>query len=99
MRPLHRGILARPRRGTPRGGAILSGVGNDGATSVCVFCGSSTPADPIYSRAAAELAEALVSRGIEVVYGGGRVGLMGVLADAALAKGGRVTGVIPVGLS
>ncbi|HZQ59075.1 MAG TPA: TIGR00730 family Rossman fold protein [Acidimicrobiales bacterium] len=74
-------------------------MGNDGATSVCVFCGSSTPGDPVYSSAAAELAEALVSRGIEVVYGGGRVGLMGVLADAALAKGGRVTGVIPVGLS
>jgi uncharacterized protein (TIGR00730 family) len=65
---------------------------------VCVFCGSSTPPDPIYADAAADLAETLVTRGINVVYGGGSVGLMGVLADAALAKGGRVTGVIPVGL-
>ena len=66
--------------------------------SVCVFCGSSTPPDPRYTAAAADLAETLVARGIDIVYGGGRVGLMGVVADAALAKGGNVIGVIPVGL-
>ncbi len=69
-----------------------------GIRSVCVFCGSSTPADGRYQRAAIELAEAVVGRGLQLVYGGGRVGLMGSLADAALAKGGRVIGVLPVGL-
>lgn len=68
------------------------------AASVCVFCGSSTPTDPRYRHAAVELAETIVDRGLELVYGGGQVGLMRVLADAALAKGGRVIGVIPVGL-
>jgi uncharacterized protein (TIGR00730 family) len=66
--------------------------------AVCVFCGSSTPADPRYRLAAVELAEAIADRGLDLVYGGGRVGLMGAVADAALAKGGRVIGVIPVGL-
>lgn len=66
--------------------------------AVCVFCGSSTPADPQYRRAAVELAEAIAARGLDLVYGGGKVGLMGIVADAALAKGGRVIGVIPVGL-
>ena len=66
--------------------------------SVCVFCGSSTPSDPRYRHAAVELAETMADRRLRLVYGGGRVGLMGVLADAALAKGGRVVGVIPVGL-
>lgn len=80
------------------GSAILSAVGSDGTKSVCVFCGSSTPSDPVFTEAATALAEELVARGIEVVYGGGCVGLMGIVADAALAKGGRVIGVIPVGL-
>jgi uncharacterized protein (TIGR00730 family) len=66
--------------------------------SVCVFCGSSTPNDPRYREAAVELGALVATRGIRLVYGGGRVGLMGALADAALAQGGRVTGVIPVGL-
>jgi uncharacterized protein (TIGR00730 family) len=66
--------------------------------SVCVFCGSSTPDDPRYADAARQLGATLAHRGIELVYGGGSVGLMGVLADAALDTGGRVTGVIPVGL-
>jgi len=65
---------------------------------VCVFCGSSTPADPAYREAATQLGALVADRGIELVYGGGRVGLMGELADAALSRGGRVTGVIPVGL-
>jgi uncharacterized protein (TIGR00730 family) len=62
---------------------------------VCVYCGSSPGADPAYSEAVAALATALVRRGIGVVYGGGAVGLMGVLADTALAAGGEVTGVLP----
>ena len=66
--------------------------------SVCVFCGSSTPPDPRYSAAAVELGTLVAGRGIELVYGGGSTGLMGALADAALAAGGRVTGVLPAGL-
>jgi uncharacterized protein (TIGR00730 family) len=62
---------------------------------VCVFSGSSPGRDPAYTRAAAELGEALVARGIGVVYGGASVGLMGTVADAALAAGGEVIGVIP----
>jgi uncharacterized protein (TIGR00730 family) len=62
---------------------------------LCVFCGSSPGARPEYRAAAAELGRALASRGIGVVYGGASVGLMGVLADAALAAGGEVIGVIP----
>jgi uncharacterized protein (TIGR00730 family) len=62
---------------------------------ICVFAGSSPGANDAYRSAAVELGEALAARDIELVYGGGCVGLMGVLADAALARGGRVTGVIP----
>jgi uncharacterized protein (TIGR00730 family) len=62
---------------------------------ICVFCGSARGAHPAYEEAARALADALVARGIGVVYGGGRVGLMGVVADAALAAGGEVIGVIP----
>jgi len=65
---------------------------------VCVFCGSSTPVDPAYREAAMQLGALVADRGIDLVYGGGRVGLMGELADAALSRGGRVVGVIPVGL-
>ena len=66
--------------------------------AVCVFCGSSTPPDNRYSDAARALGRLVASRRIDLVYGGGRVGLMGELADACLAGGGRVIGVIPVGL-
>jgi len=62
---------------------------------VCVFCGSSAGARPEYSEAARDLAGELVRSGLGLVYGGGSVGLMGVLADAALAAGGEVIGVIP----
>jgi uncharacterized protein (TIGR00730 family) len=62
---------------------------------VCVFCGSSYGAEPVYREAAASLGLALARAGIGVVYGGGKVGLMGVLADAALDAGGEVIGVIP----
>jgi uncharacterized protein (TIGR00730 family) len=66
---------------------------------VCVFCGSSRGRDPRYAEQTAALARELVSRGIGVVFGGGSIGLMGVLADHALAGGGTVTGVIPHGLA
>jgi uncharacterized protein (TIGR00730 family) len=66
---------------------------------LCVFCGSSPGRDPRYAAAAAGLARALASRGVGVVFGGGSVGLMGVLADHVLAAGGRLTGVIPHGLA
>jgi uncharacterized protein (TIGR00730 family) len=61
----------------------------------CVFCGSNRGANPSYAVAAADLARCLVANGIGIVYGGGNVGLMGVLADAALAARGQVIGVIP----
>ncbi len=62
---------------------------------LCVYCGSSAGTDPRYRAAATELGAGLAARGIELVYGGGRNGLMGCVADAALAGGGRVTGIIP----
>lgn len=66
---------------------------------VCVFAGSSTGARPDYADAARALARELTRRRIGIVYGGGSVGLMGVLADTALADGGEVIGVIPRGLA
>jgi uncharacterized protein (TIGR00730 family) len=63
--------------------------------SICVFCGSSTGANPAYRRAAESLGRAIATSGRRLVYGGGNVGLMGVLADAALEQGGQVIGVIP----
>jgi hypothetical protein len=62
---------------------------------VCVYCGSNRGARPEYAAAAHRLGRLLGERGIGLVYGGGNVGLMGVLADAALAAGAAVTGVIP----
>jgi uncharacterized protein (TIGR00730 family) len=65
---------------------------------LCVYCGSSDGADERYRAAASELGAGLAARGIELVYGGGRNGLMGSVADAVMAGGGRVTGIIPVHL-
>jgi uncharacterized protein (TIGR00730 family) len=62
---------------------------------VCVFCGSSPGARPAYGEATVELARVLVSEGLELVYGGADVGLMGTLADTVLAEGGEAIGVIP----
>lgn len=62
---------------------------------LCVFCGSNRGARPEYAAAATEFGRLLAAEGVTLVYGGGSVGLMGVLADAALAAGGRVIGVIP----
>lgn len=62
---------------------------------VCVFCGSHFGADPAFRAAAEGLGEALAERGLGLVYGGGDVGLMGVVADTVMAAGGEVIGVIP----
>jgi hypothetical protein len=61
---------------------------------LCVFCGSSRGSDPRFGRVAADLGRAIAEDGHDLVYGGGAVGLMGVVADAALAAGGSVVGVI-----
>ena len=63
--------------------------------NVCVYCGSSSNVDEVYKSAAKNLGELIASEGWGVVYGGGRVGLMGIVADAALAKGANVIGIIP----
>lgn len=62
---------------------------------VCVYCGSSPGDRPDYAELAREVGRAITGRGMSLVYGGGHVGLMGVVADAALAAGGEVVGVIP----
>jgi uncharacterized protein (TIGR00730 family) len=67
--------------------------------ALCVFCGSARGARPAYVEAAEALADELARRGTGLVYGGGNVGLMGVVADAALARGVRVTGIIPQALA
>ncbi|BBU47098.1 putative cytokinin riboside 5'-monophosphate phosphoribohydrolase [Pseudomonas putida] len=66
--------------------------------SVCVFCGASIGANPAYREAAVALGQAIARRGLTLVYGGGAVGLMGVVADAAMAAGGEVVGIIPQSL-
>ncbi|WP_447753741.1 LOG family protein [Pseudomonas nicosulfuronedens] len=66
--------------------------------SVCVFCGASPGATPIYQEAAEALGRHLAENGIQLVYGGGAVGLMGMVANAALAAGGEVIGIIPQSL-
>ena len=63
--------------------------------ALTVFCGANTGSDPIYTEVARQMGHLLASEGIALVYGGGKVGLMGVIADAVLEKGGKVIGVIP----
>jgi uncharacterized protein (TIGR00730 family) len=70
-------------------------LGEVAVQSVCVFCGSNVGKDEVYAEAARALARAIVGAGLKLVYGGGNIGLMGVLADAVLAAGGHVTGVTP----
>lgn len=69
-----------------------------GLSSVCVFCGANFGADPAYAEAAANFGQLVADRGLRLVYGGANVGLMGVIADAALASGGEVIGVLPEAL-
>lgn len=66
--------------------------------SLCVYCGSSAGASPAYAQAARELAQLMAGQGIGLVYGGGNVGLMGVIADEVMRLGGHATGVIPQAL-
>ncbi len=66
--------------------------------AVCVYCGSSSGFDPAYANAARSLGARLAAERLRLIYGGGSVGLMGVLADEVLAHGGEVIGVIPRGL-
>ncbi len=63
--------------------------------SLCVFCGSRAGADPAFSAAAEQLGRSLAARGVRLIYGGGSIGLMGILMQAVLDNGGQVTGVIP----
>ena len=65
---------------------------------LAVYCGSATPADPLYMETARLVGRTLAERGIGVVYGGGRLGLMGAIADSALEAGGEVIGIIPQAL-
>lgn len=66
--------------------------------SICVYCGSNVGTRSAYTESARQLGELLVSQGIRLVFGGGRVGLMGILADAVMAAGGEVVGIIPAAL-
>lgn len=66
--------------------------------SLCVYCGSSPGATPIYAQAARKLAQTMVEQNIALVYGGGNVGLMGIIADEVMRLGGQATGVIPEAL-
>jgi Predicted Rossmann fold nucleotide-binding protein len=63
--------------------------------SVCVYCGSSKNARPVFQETARETGHVLVRNGWNLVYGGARVGLMGIVADSVLSQGGEVTGVMP----
>jgi hypothetical protein len=74
----------------PRTRAIMADI-----RSLCVYCGSSPRVDEKYKTAAARLGALIAARGLQLVYGGGRVGLMGITADAALGAGGQVVGIIP----
>lgn len=64
-------------------------------TSIAVFCGSQTGADPLFMQHAKELGESIGKNGITLIYGGGKKGLMGAVANAAMDNGGKVTGIIP----
>lgn len=68
-------------------------------TSLCVYCGSSNGRQPAYAAAARTLAESMVQRNIQLVYGGASIGIMGIVADRMLQLGGKVIGVIPKALA
>ena len=63
--------------------------------SICVYCGSNSGSDPIYADVARAIGKRIADEGLELVYGAGNVGLMGIIAEATLAAGGEVTGIIP----
>lgn len=95
------GLARRPRERVVRYAAGVSDQANSErrgggrVRSVCVFCGARAGSDPAYSEAARRAARAIAGHGLRLVYGGGNVGLMGVLADEAVRRGVHVTGVIP----
>ncbi|WP_299471568.1 TIGR00730 family Rossman fold protein [uncultured Roseibium sp.] len=74
---------------------VMNTVSQKQLTSVCVYCGSSFGSDPAHEAAATRLGQIIAEAGIRLVYGGGSVGLMGTVANAALESGGEVTGIIP----
>src|SRR4051812_39823950 len=86
---------AIPRSGARRGAASTPQPKDKQVKAVCVYCGSSGRGPVSHRKAASELGGRLAAAGIELVFGGGRVGLMGTVADATLAAGGKVTGIIP----
>ena len=92
-----RPIRARERLARRGARPVRSGRGPDSRpmSRLCVFCGSNAGAAPAFAEAAARLGSALASREIGLVYGGGNVGLMGILADSVIEHGGEVIGVIP----
>lgn len=63
--------------------------------SICVFCGANISSDPALKQTVEQLAQVMVAKGITLIYGGGKVGVMGLLADAVLSEGGKVIGIIP----
>ena len=87
--------FAAPPAASP---ATASPIASPIALSICVYCGSRHGARPEYTAAARALGTAIGARGWQVVYGGGKVGLMGEVADATLTAGGRVVGIIPESL-
>jgi uncharacterized protein (TIGR00730 family) len=87
--------MPRTRAGTLVADFVIEETGD---VRVCVFCGSNRGSSPSFAVAAAELGVALAEAGMGLVYGGGAVGLMGVVADAVLDAGGEVIGVMPEGL-
>ncbi|MET1415073.1 TIGR00730 family Rossman fold protein [Roseibium sp. HPY-6] len=74
---------------------VMNTVSQKQLTSVCVYCGSSIGSDPAHEAAATRLGQIIAEAGLRLVYGGGSVGLMGTVANAALESGGDVTGIIP----
>src|SRR4051812_32317788 len=85
--------LPGPQMACP--GLEEQGVSMATVKRLCVYCGSAEGRLPAYRAAADELGRAMAASAVELVYGGGRIGLMGRVADAVLAGGGRVTGIIP----
>ncbi len=73
----------------------MNTISQNQLTSVCVYCGSSFGSDPAHEAAATRLGQIIAEAGLRLVYGGGSVGLMGTVANAALESGGKVTGIIP----
>lgn len=89
-KPHSGGLDAKAQAGHQTGMSDIREIRN-----ICVYCGSSAGDDPVYAEAAAALGAAIAQAGVGLVFGGGSCGLMGVVANTALAHGGKVTGIIP----